>query len=145
MPPDLRLSFLAMKPTIDARAEVTILNQSRYHPGRVLKWSGGVYQVGIPDPEAVKLLRMLSDHYVTASTVPPVEGRRAKLVVEVLLEGEAAEGGRRIAEACRLLGLALGRIEQGEAQGLVADQTDERRVGCGCRPGPAVRSGRIYH
>ncbi|WP_308219931.1 hypothetical protein [Roseomonas populi] len=111
LPPDLRLSFLALKPTTDARAEVTILDCGRCHPGRVLKWSGGVYQVELPDPEVVNLLRMLSDHYTTASTAPPVEGRRAKLVVEVLLEGEAAEGGRRIAEACRLLGLALGRIE----------------------------------
>ncbi|MBP0496539.1 hypothetical protein [Roseomonas indoligenes] len=128
MPPELRLSFLALPTTTDRKVEVSILDQGRYHPGRVLKWSGGVYQVELPDPEVVKLLRMLSDHYVTASTALPVEGRRAKLVVEVLLEGEAAEGGRRIAEACRLLGLALGRIEQGEAQGLVADQADERRV-----------------
>ena len=51
-----------------------------------------------------------------------------RLVVHVLVDGPAAEPGRRTAEACRLLGVALGRIEAGEAEGEASDQAGRRRV-----------------
>lgn len=108
-----------------------MLPDGRRRPGRALLWSGGVYEAELDDAEALRLLRLLLAHYA----LPPEGGggatasdQIARLTLEVLLEGDAAEGGRRVAEAVRLVGLALGRIEDGETQGFAADDAGARRV-----------------
>lgn len=128
MPPDLRLAHTQLTTTTGQRVEVGVQPQGRDHNERVLRWHGGVYDVELPDDDAVKLLRLLLAHYAVPETVRPPPGRLTRLTVEVALQDAAAEAPRRTAETCKLFGLALARLCAGEAEGLVADESGERRV-----------------
>ena len=128
MGPDLRLAFRHLRTVEDKAIKITVAHEGRRHPGRVLRYQDGIYCAEFADGEAADLLRLLASHYTAARATPPMEGRVARLSIEVLLKGDAAGQGRRTAETCRLIGLALGRLEMGEAQGLIADAEDERRV-----------------
>ena len=128
MAPDLRLAHTSVATTTGQRIDITVQPQGRYHPGRVLRWRGGVYDVELPDNDALKLLQVLLAHYAVPDTAKLSPGRVTRLTVEVSLEAAAAEPPRRTAETCRLFGLALARLCAGEAEGLVADESGERRV-----------------
>lgn len=128
MPPDLRLAHTGLTTTTGQRVDVSVQPEGRHHKGRVLRWHGGVYDVELPDAEALKLLQVLLAHYAVPETTRPPPGRVTRLTVEVALQDAAAEAPRRTAETCRLFGLALARLCAGEAEGLVADETGERRV-----------------
>lgn len=127
------LTHVTLATASGARAEVTVLPEGRRRAGRALLWSGGVYEAELCDAEAVRLLRLLAAHYAAAPSADgggamARGGGVARFTLEVLLEGDAAEGGRRVAEAVRLVGLALGRVEDGEAEGFLADEAGQRRV-----------------
>lgn len=128
MPPDLRLAHTSVVTSTGQRVDVSVQSEGRHRPGRALRWRGGVYDVELPEAEAVKLLQVLLAHFAAPETSRPAPGRVTRLTIDVALEAAAADHPRRTAEACRLFGLALARLCAGEAEGFVADESGERRV-----------------
>jgi hypothetical protein len=122
------LAHTSVTTTTGQRIDITVQPEGRHHPGRTLRWRGGVYDVELPDGEALKLLQVLLAHYAVSDTGRVSPGHTTKLTIEVTLEAAAAEPPRRTAETCKLFGLALARLCAGEAEGLVVDETGERRV-----------------
>lgn len=55
MAPDLRLAHTGVT-TTGQRVDVSVQPEGRHHKGRVLRWHGGVYDVELPDADALKLL-----------------------------------------------------------------------------------------
>lgn len=141
MPPDLRLAHTGVVTSTGQRVDVSVQPEGRHCLGRALRWRGGVYDVELPEAEAVKLLQLLLAHFAAPETSRPSPGRVMRLTMDVTLEAAAAEHPRRTAEACRLFGLALARLCSGEAEGLVADDSGERRVAWRLT-GPARRDPR---
>jgi len=141
MPPDLRLAHTSLTTSTGQRVDISVQPEGRHCAGRALRWRGGVYDVELPEIEAVKLLQVLLSHFAAPETSRPSPGRVTRLSMDVTLEAAAAEHPRRTAETCRLFGLALARLCAGEAEGLVADETGERRVAWRLT-GPVGRSSR---
>ena len=122
-----RLTSVRLRGRGDRSLDATVVPDPAAAGGRVLRLRTGVVDVDLDDREVVRLLALLAGHYALPADGVP-DGRAARMTLDVLLEGPPAEGGRRIAEAGRLVGLALGRMADGEAKGLVADERGERRV-----------------
>ena len=83
-----------------------------------------------------------ADSTVRVLPPPPRPGATVQDIVRgFLLASPTFEDGHRIAEATRLLGVALQRLEGGEARGTVTDRTGGRRVSWSLlRPMPMRRA-----
>ena len=100
-----------------------------------------MYEAELSDRAAQEVLQLLSDVYGMPGDPWPMAGAATRLTVDLLLEGPPADDGHRIAEATRLLGVALQRLEGGEARGTVTDRTGQRRMSWSLvRPMPARRA-----
>ena len=93
----------------------------------VLRLIGGLWRLEIPPEQALRLLSFGEAHFGMPA---PFEPRpvNERLVIRVELVSPAHAPGRRIAEACRLLGIALARLEAGDTCGQTADPEGTRRV-----------------
>lgn len=92
------------------------------------RWRSGAYDVDIAYSDAKRLLEFLDANYNPQPRAQPTQSRAPRLVVRIEVCGELGRGGRGIAEVTKLLGLALGRLADGELDGEVTDAHGLRGV-----------------
>lgn len=96
--------------------------------GVPFRWRCGAYDVGVGEADARRLIEHLAAHYGVPLPATPSPSLPPALVVRIAVSGDMGKGGRGIAEAIRLLGLALGRLSDGEVKGEIADAQGLRGV-----------------
>ena len=105
--------------------DLTIMPVER--EGLPFRWRSGAYDVDIGEADAQQMLAFLAAHYggPRSDLSPPAA---PALVVRIAVTGDLCRGGRGIAEAIRLLGLALGRLADGDMRGEITDAHGLRGV-----------------
>ncbi|MGK7870414.1 hypothetical protein [Falsiroseomonas sp. E2-1-a20] len=56
------MAYTGVTTTTGQRVDVSVQPEGHHHKGSVLRWHGGVYDVELPDAEALKLLQVLLAH-----------------------------------------------------------------------------------
>lgn len=124
----MRDRSIRLTTTMGRPVDVVIMSAER--DGVPFRWRSGAFDVDIGETDARRLLAFLTGHYGASHLVPPTAPplTAPALVVRIAISGELGKGGRGIAEAIRLLGLALGRLSDGDLRGEIADAQGLRGV-----------------